>query len=163
MAGIFVFDMNSLVRLKNHFPRDVTPLVWRTIEDGARNGSVILHNEVRREILRGGGEDALISWAEENRALFADINGRQTAIVEGEILVQFPDMAKPMKEGPHADPWLIAVALELVRNNGACACIVTEEKKRGKGSCQIPNVCDAYGLAYMNLVDFFRLMVPRWE
>ena len=115
MAGVLIFDMDSLVRLKTHFPRDVAPAVWTAIEYGAGNGSIVLHNEVRREILRGGGEDALLAWAEANRRLFTDITTAQTEIV-------------------------------------------TEERKRGPGSCQVPNVCVDFDLAHMNLLDFMRLM-----
>ena len=78
-----------------------------------------------------------------------------------EIQEQFQGLLEPDKEGPEADPWVVALPVSRARTQGLVQTewvVVTQERGRGPQSPRprIPDVCGHYGLRSINLLELVR-------
>jgi hypothetical protein len=151
---MYVIDSSSLINLGRHYPKDIFPSAWTALEKMIGNGRLISPREVLRELL--AGDDQLASWAKAIPGFFIDVSADQTAILQ-EIISSFPNINDTSRLGPHADPWVVTLAVWMVRNRTwPSATVVADERKGGPGSHKIPNVCAAFHLGCCNLLDFYR-------
>ena len=157
--NFYVIDTSSLIDFNIRYPMDVFPNLWNKVEDLIKRGMLIAPKEVFNEI--AVGDDVLKEWAKKQKKLFKELDKLQIQIVK-DILKQYPSLAKPSKDGPNADPFIIALALSLVRDPQQTLSpsvkkriIVTEEQLRGT-AIKIPFVCKNYGIDCINIVEMFR-------
>ena len=72
-------------------------------------------------------------------------------IATSEILADFPKLVNNERNRSIADPFVIAVAK--IRRLS----VVTGEKRRGNPARpKIPDVCEAYGIKYLNLLELMK-------
>ena len=153
-ADTYCIDASSLIKLKQDYRRSVFSGVWDKIEELAQEGRMIAPDEVRREIEK---DDLLGPWAKKNKNMFRKLDQAQLDTAK-EVATHFPNLAKPGKFGPAADPFVVALAhLEdqrasspLLQQRSRCM-VVTEER----GADRIPGACKRYNLGCMALVDLF--------
>ncbi len=157
--NFYVIDTSSLIDFNIRYPMDVFPNLWNKVEDLIKRGMLIAPKEVFNEI--AVGDDALKRWAKKQKRFFKELDKSQIQIVK-DILKQYPSLAKPSKEGPNADPFIIALVLSLVKDPQQTLSpsvkkriIVTEEQLRGN-AIKIPFVCKSYGIDCINIVEMFR-------
>ena len=152
----YIIDTSSLIHLNRYNPIDVYPTVWKRMSNLRREG--LLHSviEVYNEILRK--DDSLKQWTFENKKMFVQETVEQMYYAT-EILQNYPALINA--EGTfEADPWIIAMALEMRSSNqqklfAEKIIIVTEEKLKGQ-KVRIPFVCINYDLDYLSIFDMFR-------
>lgn len=149
---MYVIDTSSLIDLGLHYPRDTFPSVWNETEVLIKRGTLLSPREVLRELERG--DDQLVRWAKRQKGFFVPVNRPQTVRIR-EIQQRFPQITDNMALGPCADPWLVALATVLSGPHSAWF-VVTQERMAGPGSHKVPNVCAAFGITSLNLLDFFR-------
>lgn len=74
------------------------------------------------------------------------------------VEADFPELIDDNRTGPHADPFIVALALLINSDPGNLLekrrCEVLTHEKRG-GPHKIPNACDHYGV---QVVDWFTFM-----
>lgn len=111
-------------------------------------------------------DDSLKKWAAKQKGLFKELDENQIKIVK-EILKKYPSLAKSDNEFPAADPFIIALAIELKKDAQKTLTptvkrriIVTEERLRGQ-RIKIPLVCQDYGIECMNIIEMCR--VEGWK
>ena len=159
--NFYVIDSSSLIELNLRYPIDVFPNLWKSMEDLIDKGLMVSPNEVLKEI--SVKDDALKEWARSNKKMFRQLNEFQMLKVK-EILSKYPSLAKSDNEFPAADPFLIALAIELEDNAERQKTlvpaikkniIVTEEKARGE-QVRIPFVCRDYDIDCINVIELFR-------
>ncbi|RLD03701.1 MAG: DUF4411 domain-containing protein, partial [Chloroflexi bacterium] len=96
--------------------------------------------------------DRLADWVKENREIFTMPTNEELVIVSDIFKVKHFQAMIRRKERlqgkPVADPFVIAKAGVL--ENG---CVVTQETYKEK-SAKIPNVCEHFGIPWLNLEDF---------
>jgi len=155
----YVIDACSLIDFNRRYPMDVFPNLWKKVEILINNGLLISPKEVLKEIERG--DDVLKEWAKKQKKLFRELDKRQMEIVF-DILKKYPSLAKPDKDGPQADPFVIALAIALEKEPQQTLIktvkqriIVTEEQLRGD-KIRIPFVCQNFGIDYINIIEMFR-------
>lgn len=155
-ANHYIIDTCSLVDLNKHNPIDVFPSVWKRLSLLVNEN--LLHSpiEVLYELQKQ--DDQIATWSSQHKKMFIPESPSQIVIVR-EIMEKYPALVDIDKEYS-ADPWLIAVAYELVTNvqktmYNDVIIIVTEETLRGD-KVKIPFVCQKYQLACINLVEMFR-------
>lgn len=163
----YVIDSSSLIELNRRYPIDVFPTLWKNVETLIDKGRLISHKEVRKEILAFlGREDSLKKWVEKQKKFFKELDDRQIEIVR-EILKKYPSLAKSDNETAAADPFVIALAVEMGNDpqkklfqmvKGRM--IVTEEKLRGN-KVKIPFVCKDYNIECINIIEMCR--VESWK
>jgi len=156
----YIIDTSSLVGLKLHSPIDVFPGVWNKLESLINSGRLFSPEEVYFEIKKK--DDDLYKWVTKVRKkLFRKVTQRQVEIVSN-ILKDYPSLAHSNKESIAADPWLIALAIELKEQKQLDLdsaqikrIIVTEECVRGN-KVKIPFVCNKFSIIAINVIEMFR-------
>lgn len=150
MPAKYVFDTNIFINLQRRQPIDVYPSVWKKISDLMADGTIISSCEVFDEIARG--KDALSEWAKKRKQYFipSEIN-----IQNGvrKILKEHRGLVEGGKKNNDADPFIIAIA-----KIADCAVVTEEARSNSEQAPKIPNVCEAYGITYMDFVGFSREM-----
>jgi hypothetical protein len=149
--NLYCIDASSLIRLKQDFPRKVFPTVWERVEELIRARRLIAPDEVFREV---ENDDVVGPWAKQNRKTFRKPSQEQIDAAKG-VVSSFPNLAKPGRLGPAADPFVVGLArLEaetlsrsLLESRVKCI-VVTED--RG-----LRHACAALGLACVSLVEVF--------
>ena len=153
-ADIYCSDASSLIDLNRHYKRSIFPGVWGKIEELAQEGRLIAPDEVRWEVERG--DDELVPWVKKNRKMFRKLDQDQ-ADVARDVIAHFPNLAKPGKFGPAADPFVVALAQvedkrqsrSLLQQQFRCV-VVTQEGRHG-----IPAACNHYSLIWVSLLGLF--------
>jgi hypothetical protein len=159
MPIVYIVDSSSLIELKVTYPADTFPGVWNKMEWLIREGRLIAPKEVLEEIRRR--DDELSQWAKNYPKMFKEIDEQQIEMVR-DIVGRFPLIAHIEKEGPNADPWLIALAKALETQPALWPqqyVIVTEESTSRRD--RIPYVCSQYGVESINILQLFQK--EGWE
>jgi hypothetical protein len=146
---IYVFDSNVLINLFKHFYRSRFPSLWQRFDEHVIAGRIISVREVFNEIKEQ--EDLLAEWAKRNRDIFIQPSPAELAFIAEIFKVKHFQMlvrtAERLEGKPVADPFVIAKA-KIIQG-----CVVTDEKLK-PNAAKIPNVCEHFGVAYLNLEGF---------
>lgn len=149
---IYIIDASSLIEMKDKYPENTFPSVWKKMDELYKERRLIAPAEVKDELL----DDELKKWIKNKKKMFIKPDEEQIKMVK-EILSKFRFLAKPEKpEGPNADPWLIALAVVL-KNKSLFPeeyIIVTEESKFRPN--KIPAVAKHYNIESINLKELFQ-------
>jgi hypothetical protein len=148
----YVFDSDSLINLFRHYYPERFPTLWEKFNTLVSERELTSVREVFKEI--GSSEDPLGTWAKEQKnVLFLESTVEELEFVAKIFQVQhFQAMIRKqerLKGKPVADPFVIARA----KISGAC--VVTQEKKT-ENAAKIPNVCDYFGICWINLEGFMK-------
>ena len=131
-----------------YYPRDVFPTLWDKLEDMIAGGRLIAPDEVLKELSKN--DDDLHAWARLQDGLFCPLED-DIQIATAEILGAFPKLVNNERNRSIADPFVIAVAK--VRGLS----VVTGEKRKGNPARpKIPDVCDAYGIKSLTLLELMK-------
>ena len=153
----YVIDTSSLIDLNYRYPVDVFPGIWKNLEKLIANELLLSPKEVLKEIK----DESLKESTKKQKKLFRELDELQVQIVQ-EILKKYPSLAKPDKDGPQADPFVIALAVSLEKDPQKTLIktikkriIVTEERLKGSKE-KIPFVCKDYDIDCINVIELFR-------
>lgn len=131
-----------------YYPRDVFPTLWRNLETMVAEGRLVAPDEVLRELSKH--DDDVHAWAQKQVGLFCPLED-EIQVATAEILEAFPRLVNNERNRSVADPFVIAVAK--IRNWS----VVTGEKRKGNlTKPKIPDVCDAYGIKWLSLLDLMK-------
>jgi tetrahydromethanopterin S-methyltransferase subunit A len=162
--NFYVIDSSSLIELNRRYPIDVFPTLWKNVEKLIEKGFLISHKEVLKEI--SIMDDSLKNWAKKQKKFFKELDEKQMEIVR-QILAKYPSLAKCDNETAAADPFVIALAVEMgsdpqktLSQTVKGRIIVTEEKLRGN-KVKIPFVCKDYDIECINIIEMCR--VEGWK
>jgi hypothetical protein len=156
---IFCFDTSAFVRIHRFYPISLIPDLWSFLEEMLKKHIIISHELVFNEIVpKSGTMDELAKWVSRFKANFKSITKRQTELVP-KILGSFPKIIDPESEKDQADPWLIALLLEIMEQYGlfgddSIYVLVSTESERSPH--KIPAVCSKYNIRHMNLFQFYK-------
>ncbi len=144
----YVADTSALIDLKDKYPGDVFPAVWKRVSALINDNRLRAPREVYRELQVK--DDELTRWARNNLQLFISEDTTQLFKVK-ELLKKHPTASNASSESPDADPFVIVLA-EIYR-----WCVISSEERKGKPqSKQIPDICDSRGIHHVSLLEFFR-------
>ena len=163
--SVYVLDANVFIQAKNqYYAFDLTPRFWQLLVELAQTGRIVSIDRVRAELERG--KDELATWA---KADFSDgfASTDEDDVIESyrEIMnwvmneTQFFAAAKAgFARG--ADGWLVAYARV---KKGV---VVTQEMPHPpevKARIPIPNVCQQFGVSFVNTFEMLRRLGVRWS
>lgn len=144
----YVVDTCSFAALQRVYPPDVFPGVWNLVDKLASDGIVGSVEDVLEELKIN--DDALYKWARKHKGIFMPLDG-QIQTLATTILSTHSSLIDLKKRKSGADPFIIAAA---IITSGA---VVTEEKPSGgPPKVKIPDVCQAYRVPCMTLLDLLR-------
>lgn len=161
---IYVLDANVFIQAaRRYYAFDIVPAFWQALENHAADERVLSIDRVRQELDRG--KDELANWAKVSfHEWFASTDDTGVIQAYAELMQwaqaqkQYLDAAKEEFASDHgADAWLVAYA-----KARGCT-IVTHEQvdPRIKRKIPIPNVCQAFGLSYLDTFEMLRALGVR--
>jgi protein associated with RNAse G/E len=144
----YTIDTCSLIAGWRNYPPDIFPGLWEHLAELSSKGTLHSTEEVLIELKKN--DDDLLGWAKSQSGLFTPVDENiQVEVLK--VLKDHPTLYDIEKNKSGADPFVIAHALQ----NGYT--VITEEKKTGSLSKpKIPNVCEYYGIRYINLINLLR-------
>jgi len=151
-------DTSAFIRMHRLYPNQIRPDLWLLLSDLLESKRILSHQIVYEEIVPDKGEmDELAQWINNYRDNFLPLSQRQIELLP-DILKNFPKLIDYDSEKNQADPWLIAMVLELMKKDDLFKdqysyIIVTTENVRS--SKKIPAACKHYNIEHMNLFEFF--------
>ncbi|MEI7961117.1 MAG: DUF4411 family protein [archaeon] len=158
--NFYVIDASSLIELNYRYPMDIFLTLWKKIEQLIKNGLLISHREVLKEITK---DDDLKKWASKQKNFFKEIDAKQIEIAT-KIINKYPSLVDITKTSS-ADPFLIALTVNLQCDPQKKICIgghliVTEEKIRGN-RIRIPFVCQDYNIKCIDIREMYK--EEKWK
>lgn len=134
----------------NHYYPERFPSLWQRFDEMVEGGGLISVSEVAKEL--DGHEDRLSVWVGDNKDFFHKPSVDEMTFVGSIFAVpHFQGLIRQQERlqgKPVADPFVIAKAARI--DDG---CVVTSEKFK-KNAAKIPNVCDHFGVPYLDLEEF---------
>ena len=131
-----------------YYPPDVFPSVWAQLDRLVRDGVVIASEEVLFDLEKK--DDEVLGWAKDRRSMFVP-SGTDVQLKVREILGSFKRLVDTRKNRSASDPFVIAVALCM-----KCKVATYEIPSNNQARPHIPDVCDAFGIKCVNLVELLR-------
>jgi hypothetical protein len=161
---VYVLDSDVfMTAARTYYAFDLVPAFWQELVQQAHNGRLRSIDRVKDEI--GRGKDKLAQWAKNDfRGWFAPtdvdsiIQEYRSVMKWGLGHGQFTDAAKAeFADERNADPWLVAYA------KATGGIVVTNEKfdANVRRRIKIPNVCHAFGVAYVDVFQMLRALGLR--
>lgn len=156
---VLLLDTNVFIEAaKRYYAFDIVPGFWDMLIAKAKDGHILSIDRVKEELLRG--RDELSKWANgQFHSHFASTKDQAVLDVYREIIQwaynqpQFEEGAKKdFARADNADAWLVAYAK-------AKRCVVVTEEKFNpdiKRKIPIPNVCQAFGMCYVDTFEMLR-------
>lgn len=160
---VYLIDSNILIQAhRRYYPFDVMPGFWSALIELANRGIVKSIDKVKLEVIDNCGDgDLLKDWCIANlpQDFFIDSSVALASYIEitnwansGSHPYTPRALAKFLATD-YADSWLTSIGLF-----DSKYIIVTEEISAPdiKREIKIPEVCDAFGLRYLNTIDLLR-------
>jgi hypothetical protein len=153
----FLLDANVLITAHRlYYAFDIAPGFWRVLIEQAEKGHIISIDRVRDELI--ASKDALSNWVRSAFGPWFMSTDDEEVFQSYEEIInwsmeqdQFLDYAKA-EFASVADSWLIAYAKAY-----GCTVVTNETyNKEIRRKIQIPNVCEAFGIEYMNTFEMLR-------
>lgn len=145
---IYSFDTSVIINgRRDLLPPNVFLSPWARIEDMIANGDIRCTDVVRDELVRR--DDDACSWAKAQDGLFLPLS-EELQLKSAAVLGAHPRLAGKGGGRNMADPFVIGLAMTFVGG-----VVVTEETLSGNlDKPRIPDVCNALGVKWVNLVGF---------
>lgn len=161
--AVYVLDANVFITAeRQYYAFDLLPRFWEVLQELAERGVACSVDRVQDELERGKGE--LAEWAKTSAFNEAFVSTDDTDVISAyqDIMNwvneqdQFKDEAKA-EFADCADGWLVAYAKVTE------SVIVTHEQLNPqiKRRVPIPNVCEAYGVRYVDTFTMLRELDVR--
>lgn len=168
---IYVIDTSSLIHMQKEYNIRSFLGLWQDMRQLVKQKRLFAPSQVFDEIKRK--DDDISEWCKTNREMFIRENSNyiqlkglklQINIIErAQILVQkYPQLVRPEREREDADPYVIALALELMSGqqtlNKREVFVVANE---GEKEFHIHDVCKREGVKSIRFVDIVYL--ENWK
>jgi hypothetical protein len=140
------FDTSSLIELKNSYPEDIFPTIWKLLDTSMQQKDVLISEEVIVELATGtdGLDKRLKSKIECVIKTDTAIENEVKAIARSH-----PNLVDIKRQKSVGDPYVIAVAITY-----KCGVVTQESTKPGR--VKIPHVCEHYKVPCCKLLEFMR-------
>ena len=158
-SPVYVLDANVFMEAaRRYYAFDLAPGFWQGLQQHAIAGRIKSIDRVKQELDRGN--DDLADWADDEfKDAFASTNRQDVIDVYARVMdwaagkSQYTDAAKH-KFASGADGWLVAFA-----NANRCV-VVTHELPApyAKNIVKLPEVCDAFGVGYVDTFAMLRAL-----
>lgn len=156
---IYCIDASAFITMHRFYPMRIIPDLWTHLEELFNQKKILSHQIVFDEIVpKTGKKDDLAQWLSGFRQNFISTSQRQVELVP-DILSHFPKLIDPESEKEQADPWMVAMLIEMMEQDGMFGdqsdyvMVTTESEKR---TTRLPAACRYYNIPHMNLFQFFK-------
>ena len=159
VSRTYCVDSSIFITLNRVYTIGILPEdVWQLLNELFNSGRMLSHEFVFSEICPDTTKpDFLAQWIKDKENFFHTVTVRQTQLVE-QILAKFPELIDETKEINQADPWLIALAIELRETTSLLqdfSTLTLVSNESGKSGVKIPAACVYFSVPHLNLKEFF--------
>jgi hypothetical protein len=144
----YSIDSSGILDLFRYYPPDVFPTIWAQMDAAVANKTILAVDEVYRELEKK--DDVAFQWLKARRTIVVDIDVEiQKAVAS--LLAAHQRLVDTRKSRSAGDPFVIALA----QTRGLS--VITGEKPSGVlTKPNIPDVCVALNIPWMNVLSMFR-------
>ena len=149
MVADYCIDTSSLIAAwQELYPIENFPPFWHKLDVLIQHGRIVSPIEVFREI--GKRSDELQKGLKPRNSMFRELE-QEIQMEAAQVLLKFPRLVGERKLRTSADPFVIALAsVEKLK-------LITDEKPTGKAQRpNIPDVCAAFGITHMSVLDLIK-------
>jgi len=115
---IYCVDTSAFITMHRFYPIRMIPDLWLHLEELFNRKEILSHQIVFDEIVpKAGKKDELAQWLSNFRSNFISTSQRQLELVP-DILSNFPKLIDAESEKDQADPWLVAMLVEIMEQDG---------------------------------------------
>ena len=154
----FCIDSSTLIDIGKIYPKELVPQIWKILEKLYEEGRLIAPKEVFFELQKI--DDEISKWARDHEDIFVEVDEEQIKNLRL-IYQSCPAFAEPERMPPHADPWIITLAMKenetYKRGESKFPCAVVTAERLKPNCLKIPNVCQTFGIKCFSLFDFWKL------
>jgi len=162
VSPVYSLDANVFIEAaRRYYAFDLVPRFWTSLEQLARDGRICSVDRVKQELEKG--KDLLADWAAREFAHgFVQTDTTEVLTEFRNVMAwmsrqaQFLDAAKQQFAGG-ADGWLVAHA----KTNGHVVVTMEQLSADVRRRVPIPNVCNAFGVRYVNTFEMLRELDVR--
>lgn len=145
----YIIDTSSLTQMRRTYPIDVFPGAWDKLDSLAASGVMLSVENVYEELK--SQDDIVFEWAQKFVHIFIPLDESiQTKVRQ--ILKTHKTLLDLKKIRSEADPFVVASAIL----NG-CTVVTEEKPSGGPNKSKIPDVCKAYGVECLPVIDMLRM------
>jgi hypothetical protein len=144
----YTIDTCSLTAMRSVYPPDVFPGAWTKLDNLADAGVLVSIEDVLEELKHQ--EDDVCDWARKHPSIFHALDGPVQQKVR-EILRTHGNLVDIKRRKSGADPFVIAHAIL-----NKCIVVTEEKPSGGPDKSKIPDVCKAYNVECIRVLDMFR-------
>jgi hypothetical protein len=145
----YSIDTSALIEAWHRaYPIDVVPALWDGFDELITSGALRATEEVVLEIERK--EDALHEWIAARPRLSVAIDSAIQPVVK-QVLTSHPKLLDTRKNRSGGDPFVIALG-----KITGCTVVTNERPTNSTARPNIPDVCAAYGVRYVNVLGLIR-------
>jgi rRNA maturation endonuclease Nob1 len=148
---VWIFDTSALVEAKAALSVADQWQTFKQLEDMVRAGSVAMPRLVIREISEIAHPDLPGAWAPGVRDIQKHPLDAEWGHVQ-RVMAEAGDVVDPNKTKEDADPYVLALALQLL-GEGHDACVVTEDRV-DRNRIAVTTACDRLGIAHCSVREF---------
>lgn len=150
MATIYIIDTNELIYLKDHYPLDIFPCLWKDVENLISRRKMVSPMQVLKEIRVG--HDMLIPWSQKYRNMF---HNTDRLLPDVQQILRKDYRLNPDDDQGKADPYIIALAKSFQNGLTDEVPVIVTGEKPGREFC-IPDIAQKYGVDSCNLHGMIR-------
>lgn len=151
---LYIVDADSWIAAhEERYPPDVFARLWSKLAEAAHDEIVRTPRQAINET--GNGTKGVAAWLKmQPKIVLRETPGVVSRM--NEIRDRFPSLTRGIEES--ADPWLVAHARGMTG-----AVVVSEEQPSMGRTPKIPDVCRAFDVKCIRLLEMFRRLRIRWE
>lgn len=155
---IYILDTNIIRKIFFHLPKKgkYFESIWSALERGIEAGTYISVDECFNELERQFSKDVnAFQWISERKKMFINPGDEESTIMcqifSNPKFRESIHMKNILENRPSADAYIVAKGALLG------ATVVTAEEYK-PNSAQLPNLCQAMGVAYIGYDDFMEIV-----
>ncbi len=160
---VYLLDANTFIEAaRRYYAFDLAPSFWNHLVRLAAEGKIASIDRIKKQI--EDGNDALAQWVKDGNMVHAFASTEQDDVIAAyrEIITwvqnntQFTNAARA-RFANDPDGWLVAYA------KAKNYIVVTHEVVRpeAKNRVMIPNICQQFGVPFVNTFDMLRALGVR--
>lgn len=155
----WVIDTSSLLSIRETFGRAGEGKVFLALTALVSKGSLFFPPQVYEELERGrnskeAGKDPAFDWVKRVRST---AEKRADFDIVKEVLAVAPELIDPDKPYEQADPYVLAVALD-IRGLGFDVTVVTDDNRDKPGKTSLATASGMMGIPSVPLMGFSRVI-----
>lgn len=154
---IFIFDASVFIRLNriNEDDFEIPKAVWQKFTELFDSGEIISHHYVYEEIVSSSkNPDTVSKWFKQHKQHCLTENKEQV-LLNRQVTKKFPQLVKVKQQKEQADPWIIALAVDMQSKDVDHEYVIVTQESR-KSEVKIPAAALEFGIPSITLKEFLQ-------